>query len=732
MRRRDDLGRTGVALLVAGSILTTLFALSLWSWRTFANSEGFADVAADTLKEPAVAEAVADQIVNVLQDQVTTADTAVAFRSILRGVVAEVVKTEAFRGVFHAGVREMHAAIVQGQRTQPLVQVDDSKELVKDYLTLISPDLAASVPEGAIAIPIDLSQSPMVDLVMEGADLAGWLIVPFAVGATACFLLAVRRTSDRRRALEVVGVCLIAVGAVIFAVLAALLNVVADVGQDPRQRTALRAVFWSAMHVLNVTAKVLIVIGTVIAFAAALAGGGHMAERLTALVERVRGTLADTRAKALLAVVAIALGVLGLIWPLAMAEVVVRAGAIGLVVLGTVWMFDLIGASSWVAGEPTGPPGRLTPRRLALGGTTGVATFSVVLLLGGMSFVRALRAPNLDRRNIDEAGCNGFVELCDRRIDEVAFAGAHNAMAASNAGGFFTARQTGGMLAQLSYGVRAFLVDMYSGAPIKDVVRTAFLSEADRQASIAQLSEKERAVGERFLGMVGADTPEDKRRVYLCHLYCELGATPAKAAFGKIHDWLRVNPNEVIILILEDHVEAEDAVEVLEASGLADRAYTWSPGAAAPTLREMIEAKKNVLVLAEYHRGGGVAPWYHDAYGSLLQDTPYKFGSLQELADPESCSLGRGKRSAPLLLMNHWLDTGGLPRKSLADEVNSTDVLLERAETCRQRLNQAPNIIAIDFYNEGNIKGVIERINHVNVPDTDPDAVAATATGLPS
>ena len=98
--------------------------------------------------------------------------------------------------------------------------------------------------------------------------------------------------------------------------------------------------------------------------------------------------------------------------------------------------------------------------------------------------------------------------------------------------------------------------------------------------------------------------------------------------------------------------------------------------------------------------------------------------ALQELADPESCSLGRGKRSAPLLLMNHWLDTGGLPRKSLADEVNSTDVLLERAETCRQRLNQAPNIIAIDFYNEGNIKGVIERINHVNVPDTDPDAVA--------
>jgi hypothetical protein len=69
-RRRDDLGRSGVALLIAGSLLTLLSAVSLWSWRTFASSEGFADAATDTLKEPAVTEAVADRIVNILQDQV--------------------------------------------------------------------------------------------------------------------------------------------------------------------------------------------------------------------------------------------------------------------------------------------------------------------------------------------------------------------------------------------------------------------------------------------------------------------------------------------------------------------------------------------------------------------------------------------------------------------------------------------------------------------------------------
>ena len=126
MRRRDDLGRVGVALLVAGSVLTLLFAMSLWSWRTFANSEGFADAATDSLKEPAVAETSPTRSSTCSKTTWPPRTPPWRMRPILRAVVAEVVSTEAFRGVFHAGVREMHGAIVQGQRSRPLVQVDDS------------------------------------------------------------------------------------------------------------------------------------------------------------------------------------------------------------------------------------------------------------------------------------------------------------------------------------------------------------------------------------------------------------------------------------------------------------------------------------------------------------------------------------------------------------------------------------------------------------------------------
>ena len=166
-----------------------------------------------------------------------------------------------------------------------------------------------------------------------------------------------------------------------------------------------------------------------------------------------------------------------------------------------------------------------------------------------------------------------------------------------------------------------------------------------RRCRTPQLTTQERLAVDRVFGLAGADVPDEDRQVYLCHAYCELGASPAKKVFRLFHDWLRVNPNEVVILVLEDHVKAEDAVDALESSGLSDRAFTWVPGAPAPTFRELIERKRNVLILAENY-GGAVRPWYHRAYEGLLQDTEYNFESLEALGDPESCRPLRGQEDA--------------------------------------------------------------------------------------
>ena len=225
--------------------------------------------------------------------------------------------------------------------------------------------------------------------------------------------------------------------------------------------------------------------------------------------------------------------------------------------------------------------------------------------------------------------------------------------------GFYFARQSGGLAAQLGRGVRAFLLDLHYGGQIEDIVRTDFLSPADKAESDQQLTPKARLVLDRFLALAGADIDPKDRKVYLCHLYCELGATLAKDAFSFLHQYLRVNRNEVVILVLEDHVLPEDAVAVLEASHLADRAYTWVPGTPPPTLREMIRTKKNVLIMAEHH--GGVRPWYQAGYDRILQDTPLPVRLADRARGPRLVRAVAGPGQRALLLVNHWLDTG-LPR----------------------------------------------------------------------
>ena len=72
---RDMRGRLGVlrrstvVALVVGVIFLNLAMVSLWAWRTFASSQGFADTTTDMLKEPAVREVLVEQIVNSLERQ---------------------------------------------------------------------------------------------------------------------------------------------------------------------------------------------------------------------------------------------------------------------------------------------------------------------------------------------------------------------------------------------------------------------------------------------------------------------------------------------------------------------------------------------------------------------------------------------------------------------------------------------------------------------------------------
>jgi hypothetical protein len=175
------------------------------------------------------------------------------------------------------------------------------------------------------------------------------------------------------------------------------------------------------------------------------------------------------------------------------------------------------------------------------------------------------------------------------------------------------------------------------------------------------------------------------------------------------------HPGEVVVVINQDEgVTPTDIQKAFERAGLLDLVYR-GPLGPFPTLRQMIDSNQRLVVMAE--NDAGDIPWYRLAYAHALQETPFRFTSAAQLTEPAklatSCRPHRGPRSAPLFLLNHWVDTSPAPRPSLATVVNARAALLQRAQTCQRLRSHLPNLIAVDFYRRGDVSGVVDALNGV-------------------
>ncbi|MEZ5261232.1 MAG: hypothetical protein R2755_05510 [Acidimicrobiales bacterium] len=285
------------------------------------------------------------------------------------------------------------------------------------------------------------------------------------------------------------------------------------------------------------------------------------------------------------------------------------------------------------------------------GCATGVGQLAAALsCLGAMLWWDVAGAPA--PRAAGPQRCNGHVELCDRPLDEVTFAGSHNAMASVDAG-FLFAQQRLTIGEQLDRGVRALLVDTKYG------LRTTTSGVVWTEFRRAELTRLERELGADVVASMQRLRPSlvrtsEQAEVFLCHGYCELGATPASEGFGQLREFLERNPDEVVLLYVQDSTEPGDTVRALDDAGLARYAYAHPDGAPWPTLGSMISAGTRLVVLAEQHGGTeGTPAWFQRAF-ALTQDTPYDAARPEQL----SCAANRGPADAPLFLLNHWLAAG--------------------------------------------------------------------------
>jgi len=286
-------------------------------------------------------------------------------------------------------------------------------------------------------------------------------------------------------------------------------------------------------------------------------------------------------------------------------------------------------------------------------------------------------------------GCNGHAELCERRIDEVVFAGSHNAMS-SNDLGWDLAMQDGDMVAQLDHGVRALLID----ALYWDAAGTVEGGDDPAAAAVIEAA-------------LSDDVP--KPGTWLCHGFCALGATDLTAGLAGVNSWLDANPREVLLIVVQDEIDPDDLEAAFADSGLLAKVHIHDVEGDAPwpTLGDLIGADERILVWAE--NGGAPGAWIQNGYADTFTETPFTFALRSDF----SCAPNRGGEDNPLFLVNHWLTTG-IPVREAAEAINGRDALLDRVLACEAERGQQPTILAVDFVETGDLVEVVDELNGVN------------------
>ena len=296
------------------------------------------------------------------------------------------------------------------------------------------------------------------------------------------------------------------------------------------------------------------------------------------------------------------------------------------------------------------------------------------------------------------------------------FPAAHNAMSAAELPGWFAPNQRRGIQRQLKEGVRAFLIDTHYGIKRPSGPVLTDLSREDEskvtESVTAQLGPEGAKQFSRLQDQYATRGGEGERGVYLCHVVCELGSTELTKALGWFKQFLDTHPDEVVVLFIEDQVSPEDTAEAFEQSGILRYAYEHKPGRPFPTMRSMIESDKRLFVMAERNGGRGKFPWYSEGF-ELTQENPYTFHSVAELEDFNySCSPNRGDGSNPLFQLNHWVEK--VPRSpETAAKVNDFEFLKSGARECERRRGLLPNIVAVDYYDQGDLEEVTRVLNGI-------------------
>ncbi|OBT54805.1 hypothetical protein VE04_04071 [Pseudogymnoascus sp. 24MN13] len=275
-------------------------------------------------------------------------------------------------------------------------------------------------------------------------------------------------------------------------------------------------------------------------------------------------------------------------------------------------------------------------------------------------------------------GCNGDARLCGRKYSNVTQIGAHNS---AFVGELPTQNQGLEVEGQLDMGIR-------------------FL-----QAQTHNLF----GLGE----------------MYMCHTSCFLLNTgPLVKYLERINKWMVAHPNEVVILLLTNQDNADVSIfgKAMVNSGLAKLAYTPPKKLALdewPTLQEMINSNKRLVMFLDYHADTAKVPY-------ILDEFAYCFETPFSQTDPTfpQCSVDRPPNASAagrFSIINHVLDFALTPGKDgvlipdilQAEKTNSVASIMAQVGLCQKAHGATPNFILVDYAERGEVIKAQNMMNHL-------------------
>ncbi|HXU04282.1 MAG TPA: hypothetical protein VN903_25150, partial [Polyangia bacterium] len=651
----------------------------------------FASRLSDSLGDDRVSAYVADEITNaVLREK----PDLIAVRPMLLATARGVVASDAFRSVVRVTARQAHAAALSKSGRNLLLSVPDVSVVLRGALANASPSLVSRIPPRISTAIASVGDSHagrvIVDMWQLGRKLAWAAGIGMGVGL-ALLISGIAFAPRRARALRRASIDLALIGVILLLLIPAVRVLLSALPASPLAQQAAAGVF--DVFTLGLRRLALGLGGVGLIFSAA----AHSLLEKAWLPETARSAWTWLRrpvttwqhvARGALFLIA---GACFIVRPAPALDVLaIVAGAV-LAFAGLQALFRLLLRAP--ATEMAVPEDRFGPRR----------ALALLAVAGALGAVVVLATRPHEAAFVRVEGCNGDARLCDRPLDQVVFAGTHNAMSAADRAGWMFAQQERDLAAQLHDGVRAFLIDVYAGVPVSGRIKTEI-------GKPGFMREVEKAIGKE--GVVAAERtrarlvgpPEGPRGLYLCHGFCEIGAQPLVPWLRTMREFLVAHPEEVVILVIEDYVTPEELAAAFTASGLVDLVYRGAPRPPWPTLGQMAASNQRVVTFIESGEPG--VDWLFPAFASI-QETPYRFRQISQL----SCGVNRGGTAGSLFQINHWIETPPTPRPSNAAIVNAYHFLLRRADECARERSHLPNVIAVDFYRTGDLLSVVRHLN---------------------